>query len=319
LTRDEKSLTGSVAPISGFPNSIAVLPSTTVLFPGAPYSGNPAGIDTAVTFPKLTYKAVLAHDFTNDIHGYVSYNRGFKSGTYNPTNFSNQPSRPEVLDAVEAGVKSDLFDRLLRLNVSAFHYKYKDIQVRTGAPPAPPGSTITYNAAAARVNGAELQANLVPSRALSINASATYLDGIYTKFPNATCTIPRAITATVLGGNSTVACDNSGHRLANTSRWSYNLNATYTLETEVGAFALSANDSYKSRAFWDASNRLSQDPYHLISASLTWTSNDKRFDVQAYVRNLTKEYYFANGIESGTDVYVPGAPRTYGVNAGFHF
>ena len=318
-TRDEKSLTGSVAPLPGYANSPAVLPSTTVLFPGAPYTGNPAGIVTAITFPKLTYKAVLAHDFTDNVHGYVSYNRGFKSGTYNPTNFSNQPSRPEVLDAVEAGLKSDLFDRLLRLNISGFHYSYKDIQVRTGAPPAPPGSTITYNAAAARVNGAELQASLVPSRALTINASATYLDGIYSAFANASCTVPRTITTTVLGGNSTVACDNSGHRLANTSRWSYNLNVAYTLETEIGAFTLAANDSYKSRSFWDASNRLSQDPYHLVSASLTWSSPDKHFDVQAYVRNLTKSYYFANGIESATDVYVPGAPQTFGINAGFHF
>ncbi len=216
-------------------------------------------------------------------------------------------------------MKSDLFDRLLRLNASGFHYKYKDIQVRTGAPPAPPGSTITYNAAAARVNGVELQASLVPSRALAINAGATYLDAIYSRFANATCTTPRTVTATVLGGNSTAACDNSGHRLANSSRWSYNLNATYTLDTEAGSFALSANDGYKSRSFFDASNRLSQKPYHLVSASLTWTSVDKKFDVQAYVRNLTKAYYFANVTESTTDVYTPGAPRTYGVNAGFHF
>ena len=45
----------------------------------------------------------------------------------------------------------------------------------------------------------------------------------------------------------------------------------------------------------------------------------KRFDIQAYVRNLTKAYYLANGVESAMDVYVPGAPRTFGFNAGFHF
>ena len=318
-TRDEKALTGFAAPFAGLPNTPVALPSTVLLRPGAPYPGNPNGIITAITFPKLTYKAVLAHDFTDSIHGYVSYNRGFKSGTFNPTNFSNQPSRPEVLDAVEAGLKSDLFDRLLRLNIAGFHYNYKDIQLRTGAPPAPPGTTITYNAAAARVNGLELQANLVPSRALSINGQVTYLDATYTKFPNATCTTPRTVTATVLGGNLSAACDNSGHRLFNSPRWSYNLNATYTLDTGVGSFALSANDSFKSRSFWDPSNRLSQHPYHLVSASLTWTSVNRKFDVQAYVRNLTKAYYFTNTTESTTDVYTPGAPRTYGVNAGWHF
>ncbi len=102
-TRDEKSLSGTTAPLAGFPNTPAVILGTTttprgtvVLQPGDPYTGNPNGIDTDVTFPKLTYKAVLAHDFGDSIHGYVSYNRGFKSGTYNPTNFGNPPSRPEV-------------------------------------------------------------------------------------------------------------------------------------------------------------------------------------------------------------------------------
>ena len=318
-TRDKKALTGITVPLQGFPNSRATLPTTVVLRPGDPYPSNPDGIDTEITFPKLTYKAVLAHDFNDDVHGYVSYNRGFKSGSFQPTNFNNQAARPEVLDAFEGGVKSDLFDRLLRLNVSAFHYKYKDIQLRTGAPPAPPGTTITYNAAAARVNGVELEANLVPSRALSINASASYLDATYTRFPNASCTIPRVITGTTLGGNSTMPCDNSGKRLINTPRWSYNLNATYTVDSEVGTFALSANDSYKSRSYWDPDNRLSQDPYHLVSASLTWTSLDRRFDIQAFVRNLTKSFYFANIQQSGTDVAVVGAPRTYGINAGFHF
>ena len=123
----------------------------------------------------------------------------------------------------------------------------------------------------------------------------------------------------MLGGNSSAPCDNSGHTLLNAPRLSYNLNATYTFHTEAGAFALSANDSFKSRSYFDPSNRTSQAPYHLVSTSLTWTSLDKRFDVQFYVRNLTKTYYFANLTESTTDVYVPGAPRTYGFNAGFHF
>ena len=318
-TRDEKALTGSTEPFPGLPNTPAVLPATVVLRPGDPYPGNPNGIDTAATFPKLTHKAVLAHDVTDRVHAYVSYNRGFKSGTFNPTNYSNQVSRPETLDAYEGGIKSELFDRMLRVNLAAFRYGYKDIQLRTSAAPAPPGTTITYNAATARVNGVDAEINFVPTRALSVTASATYLDAIYTSFPNATCTIPRVITATVLGGNSTVPCDNSGHRMINSSRWSYNLRGVYTLKTDVGSFALAASDSFKSRSYWDASNRLSQDPYHLVSTSLTWTSPKKVFDVQLYARNLTNSYYFVMATETSNDVYAAGAPRTFGVTIGTHF
>src|SRR3546814_8464423 len=42
---------------------------------------------------------------------YLSYNRGFRSGGYNPGTLSDPAFRPEVLDAYEVGIKSTLFDR----------------------------------------------------------------------------------------------------------------------------------------------------------------------------------------------------------------
>ena len=314
-----RPLTGNTEPYPGLPNSPAVLPATVVLRPGDPYPGNPNGIDTAITFPKVTYKAVLAHDVSDRVHAYVSANRGFKSGTYNPTNYSNEPSRPEILDAYEAGIKSELFDRKVRLNLAAFRYNYEDIQLRTSAPPAPAGSTITFNAGKARVNGVDAEITFAPMRALSITASAAYLDAIYTSFPNATCTIPRVITATVLGGNNTVACDNSGHRMINTPKVSYNLRASYVVETGVGSLTLAASDAYKSRYYFDASNRLSHDPFHIVNTSLTWSSRDRKFDVQLWARNLTDSYYMVMATETSNDVYAAGAPRTFGVTFGMHF
>ncbi len=318
-TRDEKALSGETTPLPGLPNTPAVLAASVVKKPGDPYPGNPNGITTSIRFPQTTYKAVYAHDFTPAVHGYVSYNRGFKSGTFNPTNYSNQPSRPEILDAYEAGLKSEFFDRMVRLNIAAFHYDYTDIQLRTSAPPAPPGSTITFNAASAKVDGVDIEANFQPMRALSITASATYMDGIYKSFPTATCSTPRPIAGAVLGGNNSAACDNSGNRLINSPKLSTNLRATYTIETSAGDIALSASDAYKSRSYWDPSNRLSQDPFHLVSASVTWTAPNRNFDVQLYARNLTNKYYMVMATETTNDVYAAGAPRTYGITISAHY
>ncbi len=318
-TSDEKSLTGYVEPLPGLPNSPSALPASTVLHPGDPYPGNAAGIATSVTFSKLTYKAVLAQDLSDEIHAYASYNRGFKSGGYSPTAFNNQPSRPEILDAFEVGAKSDLFNRLMRVNLSAFYYDYKDIQVRTTAPPAAPGTSILFNAAAAHTKGVDADINIVPSKSLSITGSLEYLDARYVSFANATCTRPQMIGGAILGGNASYACDNSGHNLPEAPHFSYTLGAVYTIPSSVGTFALAANDSYKSRFFWDPNNRLSQSPYHIVGASLTWTSAQRRYDVQLFVRNLTKTYYFISGTESSIDGYSPGAPRTFGVIAGLHF
>ena len=86
----------------------------------------------------------------DDILGYLSYNRGIKSGGFNMINAGTPGYRPEILDAYEAGLKMQLFDRRVRFNVAAFIYDYKDIQVFniTGG-----GAVLTTNAAAARVHG----------------------------------------------------------------------------------------------------------------------------------------------------------------------
>ena len=318
-TKDDKTISGFAEPFPGRPNSPAALASTTVLFPGAPYPGNPSGIATSTSYSQLTYKAVLAQDLTDDIHAYVSYNRGFRAGGYNPVNFTNQPTRPEILDSFEAGIKSELFDRILRVNVAGFHYDYNDIQLRTTAPPAPPGSSITFNAAKGRVNGLDLDVTLAPTRGLRITGSMELLDAKFTSFPTAICTTPRIIAGAVLGGNSSANCDNSGKDFANAPHVSYTIGAVYTIESGIGSIALAANDAFKSRTFWDPNNRLSQRPYHLVNASVTWTLPHRNFDVQLFVRNLTKTQYFVLGTEATNDVYSPGAPRTYGITLGYHY
>jgi len=312
-TSDEKTLEGTLAPLAGRPNSIPAFPATVVTRPNGV-------IDTDVTFGKLTWKAVLAHDFTDDVHGYVSYNRGFKSGGYNPISFTNPPSRPEVLDSYELGVKSELFDRMLRLNLAAFYYDYQDIQLRSTAPPAPPGGSLLFNAASARIKGIDADFLLRPARGLTINGGFQILDAKYKNFPAGVCTTPRVIAPPFAGGTVSSSCNLSGYTLPQAPEFSYSLGATYSFDTSIGMFEANVNDGYKSTFFWEPDNRLKQDGYHVINASVTWTEPNGHFSVQGFLRNLGGEYYFvsaANG--GGNDLYVPGAPRTYGVKLRYQF
>src|SRR3546814_7175483 len=62
---------------------------------------------------------------------YANYSQGYKAGGYNsrgtiPENVG--PYEPERVTAYEVGLKSDLFDRLLRFNVAGFVNKYSDLQ-----------------------------------------------------------------------------------------------------------------------------------------------------------------------------------------------
>jgi len=78
---------------------------------------------------KPTWRVALDHRFTDDIVGYVSYNRGFKSGGYNTHSADNPPYNPETLDAYEIGAKTEWLAHRLRANAAAFYYGYTKVQV----------------------------------------------------------------------------------------------------------------------------------------------------------------------------------------------
>ncbi|WP_206243969.1 TonB-dependent receptor [Novosphingobium terrae] len=311
-TYETKGFWGVVTPLQGLPNSAASLPASVVT------STQAAGLPASVNYPKLTYRAVIAQDFSNTIHGYASYNRGFKSGNYNPNSVTNQPVRPEILDSYEVGVKSELFNRSLRANVSGFYYNYKDIQVRSIAG-LPSGSlAIAQNAAEAHIKGIDAQFDWTPVRNLSFNAGMEYLEAKYVSYPGATLTYPLVPTGSVLGGVGSVGINLAGYTLPLAPKFSMNLGMTYKINTPIGPFTFVANDDYKSTYYFAPDDSMSQRSRHLVDLSLTYASQNGRYDVRFSVKNVGNLYTYAAAQNGSTYAYVPAAPRTYGVTVGVH-
>ncbi len=335
-TDERKTLSGLVTPLPGLPDSVAVVPGSTlfpppaggVTYPGEPYTvtvgGVPMvqpGIPTRLVFKKLTYRVVLAQDIGSDVHLYASHNLGFKSGAFNGNGFTNPPVNPELLYATEAGAKTELFDRRVRLNLAYFHYTYKNVQVRSTAPPALPGNALLLNAASEHLDGVDGDFSIAAARGFVINGSFEYLDGKYASFPGSTISTPRrdANSNLLPGATITQNVNLAGYDLPFAAPFSASIGATYTVETSAGNFSLSGNDHYNSPYSMNADNSVRQNRHHLIDASLNWTAPDKRFDVNLFVRNLTQQYVYAVDIVGANFAVVPGAPRTFGATVGFHY
>ncbi|MHC4610312.1 MAG: TonB-dependent receptor, partial [Planctomycetota bacterium] len=96
-----------------------------------------ADYDETTTFSSFSPKLGLDYQFSDDVMGYITASRGFKSGGYNvraqETFFpeSGLPFDDEVLTVAEVGVKSILADRSLILNAAVFYGDYTDVQVST--------------------------------------------------------------------------------------------------------------------------------------------------------------------------------------------
>ncbi|RYY25340.1 MAG: TonB-dependent receptor [Sphingomonadales bacterium] len=274
-----------------------------------------------------TYRAVLDHKFDPDIMGYASYSRGFKSGGFNvggmcltsPAPLGLCPSiaapvKPEVLDAYEVGLKTQLFDRHLRLNFASFYYDYQDLQIQVvvGTPPA----FQFRNAAAAEIYGGEIEgeAALGP---LKINFGVGLIHSKYKNFPDATIFLPR--DAAPYNNAQLPNADASGNKLIRAPKFTANLGVSYDTETSFGGLNLSANYYHNSGFFWDAQNRLKEPAYDLFNAQA-----ELRFDgglsIGIFGKNLTKEKYYSY-VRASTDgdQVSPAAPRTYGVTLRYSY
>lgn len=109
----------------------------------------PNGIPTTLHFEKLTYRFVLQQDLADTIHADVADNLAASQARSTPT---CSPIR-QPWDANEGGLKSEFWDRRVRLNLSDFYYNYQNVQVRSMAPPAPPGNALLESAANERERG----------------------------------------------------------------------------------------------------------------------------------------------------------------------
>lgn len=270
-----------------------------------------------VKYSEPTWRLALEHEFSDAVLAYVSYNRGFKSGLFIVSEFTAPPVNPETIDAYEIGLKTDLFNRTLRVNASAFHYNYKDIQL-SRLPPGG-GAAQLFNAAEGEINGFELETSwFVPMDhgRLQLNASASVLDTEYTSFPNAPVTTPNPA-----GGNILTFADVSGNNMIRAPEWTASASADYTIPVGPGELGLNLSYYHNDGFFWEADNRIEQEPYDLINAQIGYSfGQDLRYRVRVWGRNLADEPYYSYVATSGLgDLAQASPPRIYGVTFDFAF
>jgi iron complex outermembrane recepter protein len=280
-----------------------------------PYPGPGLGIPTRATFDKFSYRIALDHKFTPAILGYVSYSTGFKSGGFNLAADVNPPYKPEDIKATEVGLKTELFDRRLRLNVSAFNYLYDDIQVGQYL-----GDTeIIVNGAKAKMYGADIDGELAVIGGLTFNGGFSYIHDRFLSYPDASFIIP-------IGGcvpiPAVVPCSGSaaGNKLPYTPTITANVGGDYKWALPFGAINISVN-YFRSGAWFAAPDNVGFQPaYDLVNGSLSWTDLGDHLKAGLFVRNLGNTAYATSVTEATPgEVLSRGPPRMYGVTLGYKF
>jgi iron complex outermembrane receptor protein len=138
------------------------------------------------TFNAVTWNVAADYAVDPNLNVYATVRRGFKEGGFNGTALvaTDKEFQPEYDTDYELGFKgkADLGTWQLRYDIDGFYDDYTNIQrfeniVEAGIP-----QTLTKNAAAGRITGAETQLTLAASQYFQVTASYTYLKAKYTKW-----------------------------------------------------------------------------------------------------------------------------------------
>lgn len=260
-------------------------------------------------FKSTTPRVGASYEFSSDVNAYATYSKGYKAGGFNLFQCNNQ-YEPETINSYEAGLKTQLLDRSLMLNLTGFYYDYKDMQVSQVV-----GLTrVTLNAAAARIKGLEAELSWRPDSHWIIDGNLSLIDAKYKQFSN------------VDGINPGAGVQNlDGKRLNAVPKLATNFGIGYrTTPSDIGTVLLRADLSQRSRQYFREFNLPldAQSAYALLSASIMWESPDERYRVRIYGTNLTNKGYVAQMDSSdnfGARFVTWGAPRQIGIElrAGF--
>jgi iron complex outermembrane receptor protein len=274
------------------------------------------------TWKEPSWRVILSNQFNQDLYGYLTYSRGFKSGGYSDQAGSglNVPLErtrydPEFANSAEMGLKADVMDGRGRINTAVFYVKYKDMQRAAIATKDGFQETVVFNAAEAPAWGIELEGSFLLTEELILRGNVGYLNADYDEF------------LLDLDLDGIPDQDLSGRPVTRAPDWTAGIDLTWshTLQGGSGFRALAGVYYEDESTYYYAADGEQFDTsiqsHTLLNANLTWTAASGTWHLSAFGKNLTDERYrnasqYVGGLWTFA-TYAP--PRTYGVEVGINY
>jgi iron complex outermembrane recepter protein len=258
----------------------------------------------------LTGRAGIDYTPTADMLFYLSYSRGYRSGAFNAQflfSYSDFTTvKPETLDSIEAGWKTQWLNDRVQLNGAIFHYQYRNQQI---IDIRPNGDQPLINLGKSKIQGVELDLAARPAEPLTLHAGIALLDA-------------KVEQGALADGTVNVA----GSLLPNSPKFSATLAGDWDfVNWSTMGMTAHVDTKYTSAQYFELVNidRIEQVPYAIANARLTLHPVDgNKWEIGAWGRNLFDKFYLtsaANLQSLGYDYRHRGVPRTYGLDATYRF
>lgn len=276
---------------------------------------------------KVTWLAGVNYQPNPDTLVFGKVSTGFKAGGFD----SVGDYKPETNTAYELGWKQSFGPSSEhQVNLGAFYYDYRDLQVSVLLDTAVGGQT--FNAGKATIWGLEASGDFKVGDNTNFRASINYLNAKYDELFAQFNVFDLSGARNGIGDlDPNTAGVQQPNFAGNRPAFSPEIIATVGVDHVVplgsaGSLTFSANSMMKSSYFTDFYNYQDgkQKAYHQTDASLTWKPESEKFSIQAFVKNIEDERPLTYGsfVSAGPDDIFNwqfGSPRTYGVRVSADF
>ncbi len=278
------------------------------------------GVDESGSWDDITYRIGIDHALSDNTMVYATFSTGFKSGGFNEQAGTLTSAAfsfdPEEAESFEVGMKSDLLDNTLRLNLAVFVVEYADLQLDSVISiSADPGQeSVVTNAGEMTSWGIEADVMWLATESLTIDATLGILDAEYDKF---SCNLDKDIT----NGNE----DCSKLDVKRTPDMTGSLSVTYNipLKSMGGDLDLNVNATYTDAFYNDIFNTTASEHEEvtLLNASVSYVTENEGLRISAFGRNITDEEYQTSGLGVANlwSFSTYGNPASYGVEVEVKF
>jgi iron complex outermembrane receptor protein len=278
----------------------------------------------------VLWKAAMEYRFSQSMMSYVSVSTGYRAGGINTAPGVNPAWEPEKLTAYELGLKSELLDGKLMMNLAAWYNDFRDAQSQSFLvlpfPGSPEATEYTGNGGSYDAKGVEAEIQWTPTARWNIGAQLSYTKA---KFGN--YTVPGlAGLGDIPGHTDGDTLSLKGWRPALTPEWVIGLQTSYTIPLNSwGSLTPYLQTTYASDYYASDYNLagVQQRSHTRTDLRFIWLAPKGNFQIQFYYLNAEDE-----AVKNWARVYSPAArpdittlqanwrnPNTYGIIFDYRF
>ncbi|NIB38080.1 TonB-dependent receptor [Pseudomaricurvus alkylphenolicus] len=259
-------------------------------------------------FEAVSGRIGIEYQANEDTMIYSSVSRGFKSGGFNGRGITLEEVttfKPEYVLSTEIGIKSELLDNRLRVNMAAFHTSYTDIQLTvakllpSGLPAFP-----VENAGEAEIQGFEFEGVLLLTESLTMNASFGWMDSEVTDIEGSTELFEGAQLQKSPKFQGALALD-----------YSTQLNAAYNFDAHL-------DYSYGDKMYNDSANTevIARESLGLVNSRISISPASGEWELSIFGINLADRKYIESGAVPafGVATATYARPRQVGVSLAWY-